>query len=264
MEQAISPDTFDPAKHNGSFTISMSDYSVERIMPRLTDHMSRHAPSIRIDLTPYSVASLPDMFDRRSVDLAIGGYVNDESANNGIRMRELWSIHWSCLMRRSHPLATGPLTLERFLEARHLDVRCQDMQVALYDGLLAARGLSRTLVLTLNSYAPALAIIEKSDLIAILPTSLLDRSAYEDQIVSRDPPVPMPVRPYCVIWHRRWDSDPAHRWLRRTITSLFAKETGNSAGVTRRARGAAWGGTPKGRRGQAFETRLATDPEARR
>ena len=40
-------------------------------------------------------------------------------------------------------------------------------------------------------------------------------------------------------------------------------ETGNFAGVKRRVGAAAWGGTPKGRGDQAFETRLATDLGAR-
>lgn len=238
MEQAISPETFDPTTYNGAFTIAMSDYTTERVVPRLAQHLEKHAPSIRIDLVPYGVANLPGLFDRRGVDLAIGGYVNDESPGSGIQMRELWPIQWSCLMRRSHPLAKGQLTLQRFLAARHLDVRGPDMQVPVYDSLLAARGHRRNLLLTLTAYAPALAIIGQSDFIGVLPTTLLDLTIYEKLLISRPPPIPMPVRPYCVIWHRRSDSDPAHRWLHQTIVSLFLKspkpEAASAEGVVGR------------------------------
>ena len=57
----------------------------------------------------------------------------------------------------------------------------------------------------------------------MLPTTLLDLSIHEKELVSRQPPVRMPARPYCVIWHQRWDSHPAHRWLRQTIVSLFTR-----------------------------------------
>jgi DNA-binding transcriptional LysR family regulator len=221
MEQAISPETFDPGAYSGTLTVAMSDYSAERILPRLMQYLSGHAPAMRIDLAPYGVANLPEAFDRRGVDMAIGGYVNDESPSNGIRMRELWPVHWSCLMRRSNPLAKGSLTLERFLSAQHLDVRCPDMQVPVYDSLLATRGHVRNLLLTLNAYTPALAIIGQSDFIGVLPTTLLDLTIYGKQLVSRPPPVRMPVRPYGVIWHRRLDNKPAHRWLRHAIISLF-------------------------------------------
>ncbi|MCA8275765.1 LysR family transcriptional regulator [Burkholderia sp. AU30280] len=239
LKQAISPDQFDPQAHRGTFTIAMSDYSVERIMPRLARYMGTHAPSMRIELTPFSVADLPGMFDRGGVDLAIGGYLNDSSPSSGVRTHEMWPIHWSCLMRKDHPLAKGPLTLKRFLAARHLDVGFSGMRVPVYDSLLSAHGLQRNLVLTLNAYSPALAIIRESDFIGVLPTTLLDLSIHEKELVSRQPPVRMPARPYCVIWHQRWDSHPAHRWLRQTIVSLFTHpaEQPGSAGrpATRRA-----------------------------
>ena len=54
--------------------------------------------------------------------------------------------------------------------------------------------------------------------------------------------------------HRRQDG--CHAALKREIAAV---ETGNFAGVRRRAGAAAWGGTPKGRGDQAFETRRAID-----
>ncbi|CAB3764695.1 LysR family transcriptional regulator [Burkholderia paludis] len=235
LKQAISPDQFDPQDYRGTFTIAMSDYTVERIMPRLAQYMSTHAPAMRIEVTQFSVADLPGMFDRGGVDLAIGGYLNDASPSSGVRTHEMWPIHWSCLMRKDHPLAKGPLTLKRFLAARHLDVGFSGMRVPVYDSLLAAHGLRRNLALTLNAYSPALAILCESDFIGVLPTTLLDLSPHRQELVSRQPPVRMPARPYCVIWHQRRDSHPAHRWLRQTIVSLFTR-TADHPGATARPR----------------------------
>lgn len=223
MRQAFSPDTFEALTYDGSLTLAMSDYTVERIMPRLAAYLSAHAPLMRLNLVQYSVANLPTMFDREGVDLAIGAYLNDTSQSSGIRTHELWPIHSSCLMRRDHPLAKRPLTLQRFLAARHVDVCLPGMHIPLYDNLLAAHGLQRNVVLTLNHYTQALAVLDQSDCIGVLPTSLLDLSPYAGHLLSREPPIVMPVRPLGIIWHQRRNSDSAHQWLRANIVSLFAQ-----------------------------------------
>lgn len=229
MRKAISPETFEAFSYSGSFTAAMSDYTVERVMPRLATYLGEHAPGMRLDLVQYSVSSLPTMFDRDGVDFAIGAYLNDTSQTSGIRTHELWPIHSSCLMRRDHPLAKGRLTLQRFLAARHVDVRLPGMNSPLYDSLLAAHGLRRNLVLTLNHYTQALAVLAQSECIGVLPTSLLDLSAYAEHLISREPPIAMPLRPLGIIWHQRRDSDAAHQWIRQVVVSLFAQKDTTSA-----------------------------------
>ena len=227
IRKAITPETFEPVRYSGSLTAAMSDYTVERVMPRLAAYLSEHAPGMRLDLVQYSVSNLPTMFDREGVDFAIGAYLNDTSQTSGIRTHELWPIHSSCLMRRDHPLAKGRLTLQRFLAARHIDIRLPGMNMPLYDSLLAAHGLQRNLVLTLNHYTQALAVLAQSECIGVVPTSLLDLSPYSERLVSREPPIAMPVRPLGIIWHQRRDSDPANQWLRDVVVSLFSNK-GNS------------------------------------
>lgn len=225
LKQAISPEVFSPSKYTGRFTIAMSDYTAKRVMPRLAKFMSEHAPSVRVDLAQYSVVDLPGKFEREGVDLAVGGYLNDASPSSGIRSHMLWPIQWSCLMRKTHPLAaTARPGLQRFLSARHVDVLLPGMPLPVYDSLLAAHGHTRNLVLTLNDYLPALEIIAQTDFVAVLPTTLLNLDPNEKRLVSRDPPIRMPARPFCVIWHQRWDSSPPHQWLRETVISLCANE----------------------------------------
>lgn len=229
---SVSPEAFQPLTYLGSLTIAMSDYTVERVMPRLSAFLSKKAPLMRLDLdlAPYSVSNLPTMFEKGGVDFAIGAYLNDTSQTDGIRTLELWPIHSSCLMRKDHPLAKGRLSLNKFLSARHVDVQLPGMYTPLYDNLLSGHGLQRNLVLTLNHYSQALAVINQSDCIGVLPTSLLDLSPYASALVSIEPPVPMPIRPLGIIWHQRRDSEPAQRWLRSSIAAMFARAEASGVG----------------------------------
>ena len=226
IEKTLTPDAFTPASYEGTFTIAMSDYTVERVMPRLAAHLERFAPRVQIKLVPYSVANMFPMFEREGIDLAIGANLDDAQSSRGLRAKTLWPIHTRCLMRRDHPLAEGPLALEPFLAARHLDICLPGMVIPLYDSLLGTHGMKRNLVMTLNHYTQALAVLAASDCIAVLPVSLLDLSAYADKLCQREPPVAMPVRPLGMIWHQRHDTSLPHVWLRDTLSLLLGPPGG--------------------------------------
>ena len=221
IEKTLSPQAFSAQAYEGSFSIAMSDYTVERVMPRLAAHIEEHAPLVQLKLVPYSVANMFPMFEREGIDLAIGANLDDARHSRGLRAKTLWPIHSRCLMRRGHPLAEGELALDSFLSARHLDICLPGMTMPLYDSLLGTHGLRRNLVMTLNHYTQALAVLAASDCIAVLPVSLLDLSAYAARLCQREAPIPMPVRPLGVIWHQRHDTSPPHVWLRDTLAQLL-------------------------------------------
>lgn len=229
IEKVLTPEAFDPLTYEGAFTIAMSDYTAERIMPRLGAYLETHAPRVQVNLLPYSVANMFPMFEREGIDLAIGANRDDAQHARGLRASTLWPIHSRCLMRRDHPLAQGELTMERFLSARHLDVCLPGMTMPLYDNLLAAHGIRRNLILTLNHYTQTLAVLAATDYIGVLPVSLLDLSAYADRLCQRDPPIAMPERPLGLIWHQRHDSSSPQVWLRQVLIDLFAQPEGGGA-----------------------------------
>jgi DNA-binding transcriptional LysR family regulator len=222
IRNAIAPETFEASGYSGSFTIAMSDYTAERVMPRLAAHLAAESPGIRIELVHYSVANLSHMLEKEGVDFAIGTYLSETGTMRGLQTHFLWDIRLGCLMRRDHPLAKGRMTRSNFLAARHVDVRLPGMMGPFYDSVLATHGLQRNLVISLNHYNHALAVLAAGDYIGVLPLSLLDSSPHADQLVARVPPIPMPVRPLGITWHNRRNADMPHQWLRSAVISLFA------------------------------------------
>jgi len=138
-----------------------------------------------------------------------------------LRSHALWRVHFSLYMRRGHPLSAGPIDFDEFLQARHIDYRTRGMTAGVYDQILASRGFARNLVLTLQSYQQALAIVAASDCVAILPTSLMDTSYYASSLVAVETPIPVPPRTMWVVWRPRDALNPAHAWLRSVTISLF-------------------------------------------
>lgn len=219
--QELHPGAIDAAHFQGAFTISMSDYTSARVMPKLSVYLQTHAPGVRIRAVPYSVLNLQQHLEREGADLALGTNLDDTRQAKELRTHALWPIHTTCFMRRGHPLARGVFSLERFLTARHVDVLLPGMTSTIYDTLLSEHGYSRNLVITLNQYNDVLSLIAGSDYIGVVPASLIDLCPERSKLHRREPPIRMPVRSLVMTWHQRHDSRPAHVWLRKIVAELF-------------------------------------------
>jgi len=238
LRDALAPQSFDPASYSGSFKMAMTDYTMERVMPRLAAFLQQHAPQLRLEIVLYSLVRMSELLENEGVQIALGTYLDDSRPANSIRTHALWRTEFAVLMRRGHGLARHRLGLQEFLRARHIDVRTQGMQSGVYDQILAAHGLKRNLVLTMPSFQQALAILTATDCISVLPISMLDRRPFSQSLVAVRPPIAQPARDLWVIWHQRHTEVPVHAWMRTALISLFsdASQLDADAYQTRRSR----------------------------
>lgn len=226
LHDVLSPPAFDPAGHQGRVRIAMTDYTSERVLPRLGAHLQRHAPGLRLEIVPYSLADQPVLFEKEGVELALGTYLDGYHQSGVFRTQALWTIAFGLLLRAGHPLEPnetgGTVDLQAFLQAPHVEVCSRGMHTGVYDQILAAHGLQRNLAFTLHGFQQALMLIQASDCVAVLPRSLIAQGPYADSLRALEPPIPAPPRDLRLIWHRRHEGDPAHGWLRQTIVGMFS------------------------------------------
>jgi DNA-binding transcriptional LysR family regulator len=129
----------------------------------------------------------------------------------------LLTSSWVCAMRRDHPLAGKKLTLERYAQAKHLLVTLTGESTGLIDPFLQERGLTRRIGLTVNQFFVAPRILVKSDLIAILPTRVVDLSGLADQLHLADVPIEIHPSSVKMMWHERSQHSPAQAWFRTQL-----------------------------------------------
>jgi DNA-binding transcriptional LysR family regulator len=123
-------------------------------------------------------------------------------------------------MRRDHPLARGPLTLDRYCAARHLLVSFSGRPFGFIDQSLAVLGRERRIVLTVNQFFTAGKVVSHSNLLTVLPRHFVNVTGFADQLVLRELPFAVPTVHVDSLWHRRVDALSAHEWLRATILTL--------------------------------------------
>src|SRR4029077_15793648 len=85
------------------------------------------------------------------------------------------------------------------------------------DERLAREGLSRRIALTVPSLAAVIPILENSDLCTLLPAPWLKHYCESGRLAVATPPIVDNVFTLDMIWRKRDERDPGHRWLRRLI-----------------------------------------------
>jgi DNA-binding transcriptional LysR family regulator len=214
IRMATSPVQFDASTSTRAFRLAVTDYLSGALWPSLRRHIEEQAPGIRIFAVPYTSQGTSSQLRDNEIDICIGGL---QHMGAEIRLQRLFLESWVCAMRRDHPLAKSPLTVENFLAADHLLVSLSGSPVGVADAALERIGKRRRVAVTLNNFAGAPSLLLTSNLISVLPAGVVRTHALREQIYSCDVPLEIPPFDCQMAWHTRNDREPAHRWMRALI-----------------------------------------------
>ena len=229
LQELIVPSPFEPATADDTFVLAMADATAAKLMPGLVEVMERDAPNISIRVVPLTTRDPRHLLDVEAVDLAIGYFpsvVADLTARAqageavAFTQQRLYSGEYVCVMRRDHPLASEPLTLDRYCAARHMLVSFSGRPFGFIDASLATLGRKRHIVLTVNQFFTAGKVVANSNLLTILPRHFVNVTGFADQLVLRELPFAVPTVHVEALWHHRAHRNGAHEWLRTQIAAL--------------------------------------------
>jgi DNA-binding transcriptional LysR family regulator len=226
LQQSLAPSRFDPAQADTTFVLAMADATAAELVPRLVDIIEAEAPGVSLRVVPLATRDPRKLLDDEAIDLAVGYFpavVADLTARAQVgkavafATQRLYDGEYVCVMRADHPLASGPLTLNRFCAARHLLVSFSGRPFGFIDEALATLGRERRVVLTVNQFFTAGRVVANSNLLTVLPRHFVGVTGIADALVLRKLPFAIPAVHVDALWHGRREQDSAHRWLRNTI-----------------------------------------------
>jgi len=218
LSAVLQPDDFDPVTSNRTFRIAAADIVVMMMMLPLRQYIEKHAPNISVHMVPYTIVNSSEVLAASSVDLVIGPN-NIQQAN--IRSELLFNPHYICAMRPGHPLAKSKLSVEEFANAQHLLVSLSGDVVGITDEVLAQRGLSRTIAMSVNQFGMVTTLLEGSDLICIVPLAAIANGIISGRITGTLPPIELSPPGASMIWHARQDRDQGLFWLREQVKRII-------------------------------------------
>jgi DNA-binding transcriptional LysR family regulator len=211
---------FDPASAGQTFRIVASDAIHQVASALLAVRLGQRAPGCRIALLSYDGARTQEQMAAGEIDLWLGAR---SSVPPNLRARILYEEHFLCVMRRDHPLAAGPLDLDRFCALEHVLVSPTGGGFhGIVDESLAAVGRRRRVTVSVNSFLLVPAVIAESELIATVPARLA--RSWGQQLAVLPPPCEIADFSVMMGWHARAHADPAQVWLRQQLMALLSDE----------------------------------------
>ncbi|MEU7785142.1 MULTISPECIES: LysR family transcriptional regulator [unclassified Amycolatopsis] len=206
----------DLAELDRTFTIQCHDALAASVVPVLTGRFQERAPGVRLRVLAENSADTDDLRHGR-VDLELGG---GRPELPEFRSEVLGHDTLVVAMRAGHPCAEG-LDLRAYAAFPHVLVSRRGRLTAPIDDVLAAEGLQRRVVAAVATVSTALQTAARGDVL-VTCTALLGRPLIDAfGLITRPLPAEAPAAPISCTWHQRYDSDPAHAWLREQVAAAL-------------------------------------------
>jgi len=216
MQLALEPAAFDPAASDRRFALAVNNYVAVVLVPPLVAAVSAAAPAVRLDLRPSGTLDIVDRLDRGELDLTIGG---KDSPGERFASALLLEDPFVMVMRRGHPASQRKLSAAAFAALPHLEISSSDRDTSFIDRWLAESGSARRIAMR-APYLSAAPILVQSDMVATLSRRIAQEFVRNHPLQICTPPYDSPRVRTVMVWHRRLDSHPAHRWLRDLVQSV--------------------------------------------
>lgn len=205
---------FDPAIADRRFVISLDNRAALVLAASVAAAVAAEAPGITLDLRPSGTLDVADRLDRSELDLALGTLAAPGERFSDLR---LFENGFAALMRRGHPAAeAGDLGLAALAALPHLALSSTGEDTEFLDAELARHGLERRVPLRAPLLAAA-ALLAQSDMVAVVGERTARAFARIAPLHVMPLPFPSPQLVTAMLWHRRLDDVPAHRWLRSLV-----------------------------------------------
>lgn len=208
---------FDPQTAERTFTIAMRDVLEASSLPIIATKMQSLAPGITIRSVRLPRKELESALVRGEIDFATDIlWPVSERINHTLLRKEPLAV----LVRDGHPLSQN-MTLEDYLNARHIQVSGRPEGMGVEDIALARSGEARQIAMRCQNFYAAAKVAEATDWLLTLPYGYAE--ALCGTFGTRLMPVPFSSEPLEIYlyWHRKNEQDPALMWCQEQILRLI-------------------------------------------
>jgi len=214
-------DRFDPSTSEQRFVLGLNNAFENIILPPLLSRLAEDAPHLRLAGQGTPRQSLVGELTSGALDLAIdtGVHLNDQ-----IDQQHLLQCGYMVIGRRNHPVLQSGLTLEGYLQARHVLVSRRTDGPGLEDERLLREGYRRDIAIRCQSLWTACQVVARTDYLLTMPRLFLHQVRHLHNFAQAGFPLPGLVLDVFLYWHHSRTADPGNRWLREEVTETIQSD----------------------------------------
>ena len=217
-QSLFASDEFEPASWQGKAVLASSDYVAQYILPDIVEQLQQQAPQLCLTYQLWSPVRLGQLAE---LDIQLVSTMLPEIPK-GLCGCAIGADNPVCVMRRDHPLAEKEtLSVDDFVHYSHLRVSGGGDKDSFVDSELAEQGLERTIQFSVPFFSSAFHTLCRTDMLMVIPEHIAFNMKRLFPISYKALPIAVPEHKYWLLWHPRFDNDPAHAWLRELVLNVM-------------------------------------------
>ncbi len=205
--------SFEPTRDEREFVIAAPDYVVQHVLSDVLAFLFTMESHLRFCIKNWDEVAKEQLI-AGEIHLAIS--IDSKFPPNMYQR----VVDEDCLVvavRHDHPLVMGPPGLKAFVAYPHICVMTGGGWNDIIERPLREFGVRRKVKLKVSSYAAALDIVKRTDLLVVLPQHVARNSMDDGRLRILPLPYPSPKVKMSLWWHECHQNDRAHRWLREEL-----------------------------------------------
>jgi LysR family transcriptional regulator, nod-box dependent transcriptional activator len=214
---------FTPASAQREFSIIVTDAAIPGFLPAILRRVAREAPGIRCHIELVSQACLSKL-EKGDVDLCLIldnlKLYEAQAYPPNLERTRLREVRWVCAVDRNNPAVGDTLTAEQYFSLPQVAGRPGGYGVSGEELLRRLLDVEVQVHLTVPSLLQLPLVVVGTPYIATLPERVASLMGSPAAIKTFPVPVPMPTQYEILVWHKRYQAEPAHAWLRNLIIEL--------------------------------------------
>ena len=233
LEAAVELPTFNPANSTKQFTLAANDFTTMVLAAPLLNILGREAPSIDLTIKPVTRIDLAEQIDLGRIDVAIGVFSAPPR-----RFRSSFLFEYDDVLIVGERRKLGRLDKAQLAELPLVVVSFGGEQEGAIEGFISERGLARRsemydrpaleralaeserpprIAVSLPHFLALPALVEDTELAAIVPRPLAKVLEEKHSIAAYDLPYATTPAEVRLLWHERLEDDPSHEWLHEIL-----------------------------------------------
>lgn len=209
---------FDPRQSTRTFRLHMSDMGESRFLPELITTLRERAPGVRVQTLPLPRDQIGAALDEGRIDFAFGFLPMVKDTQRVQLLQDRYIV----MLRAGHPFVAvakrkkGEALLDALRTLEFVAGRTHADTLRILQGLK----LEDRIRLTAEHFMALPGIVAVTDLALVMPRNIA-RGFAANGYALIEPPFPLRDFTVSLHWSRRFEADPANRWLRELMVGLF-------------------------------------------
>ncbi len=212
---------FEPKYTTRTFRLCVSDYTAVVVLQALIQKFITQAPKAKLNVVHAQNFEVALKLRKREIDCAI---VGDYSGNDPLIEQELVSKDRMVCAAWSGNTKLKDMTLQRYLDAQHLQISSDGRSSGMMDRALKDIGLSRTTIAVTPYYMGIPYVLAGTDIMTVFGEGTLLALPPDSDLTIFPPPVELPDLRVELLYENSVSPDPGREWLMNVIREVVGQQ----------------------------------------